>query len=93
VTIRCTPDKRTRRIKFTCQDRGIGIPADDQKQLFNRFYRASNATHQLIPGTGLGLSIVKKIVHDHGGEVRLTSVEGEGTTVVIDLPMTTQDSP
>ncbi len=89
VTIRCTLDKQTRRIQFTCQDRGIGIPASDQKQLFNRFYRASNATHQLIPGTGLGLSIVKKIVHDHGGEVRLTSVEGEGTTVVFDLPLAT----
>lgn len=86
VTIRCTLDKRTRRIKFTCRDCGIGIPADDQERLFTRFYRASNATHQLIPGTGLGLSIVKKIVHDHRGEVRLTSVEGEGTTVVIELP-------
>ena len=87
VTIKCTLDEVASRIRFTCEDRGIGIPIDDQKQLFDRFFRASNATHQLIPGTGLGLSIVKQIVHDHGGQVRLASVEGQGTTVVIDMPL------
>ncbi|MHB8187864.1 MAG: sensor histidine kinase [Dermatophilaceae bacterium] len=87
VTIRCTLDQGARRVLLTCQDRGIGIPADDQGQLFTRFYRASNATDQAIPGTGLGLTIVKQIVEDHGGELRLTSVEGEGTTVVMDLPL------
>ncbi len=87
VTIRCTVDWGARRVLVTCQDRGIGIPAGDQAQLFTRFYRASNATAQAIPGTGLGLTIVKQIVEDHGGELRLTSVEGEGTTVVMELPL------
>ncbi|TFB50264.1 ATP-binding protein [Cryobacterium tagatosivorans] len=87
VTIRCTLDQGAQRVLFTCQDRGIGIPADDQAKIFTRFYRASNATAQAIPGTGLGLAIVKQIVEDHGGELRLTSVEGEGTTVVMDLPL------
>ncbi len=87
MTIGCTLDQGARRVLFTCQDRGIGIPADDQAQLFTRFFRASNATDQAITGTGLGLAIVKQIVEDHGGELRLTSVEGEGTTVVIDLPL------
>ena len=87
VTIRCTVDQDARRVLVTCQDRGIGIPADDQGQLFTRFYRASNAQDQAIPGTGLGLTIVKQIVQDHGGELRLTSVEGEGTTVVMDMPL------
>ncbi len=91
VTIRCTLDQGARRVLFTCQDRGIGIPADDQAQLFTRFYRARNATDQAIPGTGLGLVIVKQVVEDHGGELRLTSVEGEGTTVVIDLPLSAPD--
>ncbi len=91
VTIRCTLDQGARRVLFTCEDNGIGIPADDQEQLFSRFYRASNATDQAIAGTGLGLVIVKQIVEDHGGELRLTSVEGEGTTVVIDLPLSAPD--
>ncbi len=87
VTVRCTLDESTGRIRFSCQDRGIGIPVADQGELFTRFYRASNATERVIPGTGLGLTIVKQIVEDHGGQVRLASVEGEGTTVVIDLPV------
>ena len=87
VTLRCTLDQGTGRVLVTCQDRGIGIPAVDQGQLFTRFYRASNATDQAIPGTGLGLTIVKQIIEDNGGELRLTSVEGEGTTVVMDLPL------
>ena len=87
VTLRCTLDQGAHRVLVTCQDRGIGIPADDQAQLFTRFFRASNATDQAIAGTGLGLAIVKQIVEDHGGELRLTSAEGEGTTVVMDLPL------
>jgi signal transduction histidine kinase/CHASE3 domain sensor protein len=86
VVIRCTLHEGRRRVLVSCQDRGIGIPAEDQAQLFTRFYRASNATAEAIPGTGLGLSIVKQIVEDHDGELRLSSVEGEGTEVVIDLP-------
>ena len=87
VTIRCTVDRGARRVLVTCRDRGIGIPAADQAQLFTRFYRASNAKDQAITGTGLGLAIVKQIVEDHDGELRLTSVEGEGTTVVLELPL------
>ena len=91
VTINCTVDHESRRVLFTCQDRGIGIPTEDQAHLFTRFYRASNAQDQAIPGTGLGLSIVKQIVEDHGGELRLSSVEGEGTTIVMDLPLSGSD--
>ena len=88
VTIRGTLDLGARRVLITCQDHGLGIPADDLADLFTRFFRASNATDQAVPGTGLGLSIVKQIVEDnHGGELRLASVQEEGTTVVIDLPM------
>ena len=87
VTITCTLDEGARRVLLACQDRGIGVPADDQAQLFTRFYRANNAMAQVIPGTGLGLAIVKQIVEDHDGQLRLTSVEGEGTTVTMDLPM------
>jgi two-component system, OmpR family, phosphate regulon sensor histidine kinase PhoR len=74
-------------VRLRCRDSGIGIPAADMPQLFSRFYRAANATTAAIPGTGLGLAIVKTIVEDHGGRLDLTSVEGEGTVVVIDLPL------
>jgi signal transduction histidine kinase len=90
VTITCTLDQGASRVLVTCVDRGMGIPAADQGQLFTRFYRASNAADQAIPGTGLGLTIIKQIVEDHGGELRLTSVEDEGTTVVMDLPLSSQ---
>jgi two-component system, OmpR family, phosphate regulon sensor histidine kinase PhoR len=70
-----------------CRDSGIGIPEADLPQLFSRFYRAGNAASAAIPGTGLGLAIVKTIVEDHGGHLDLSSVEGEGTVVVIELPL------
>ncbi|MBE3073541.1 MAG: GAF domain-containing protein [Actinobacteria bacterium] len=88
VTIGSVLDQEARRVVITCQDRGVGIPAHDQGDLFTRFFRASNARDQEIPGTGLGLSIVKQIVEDyHGGQLRLISVEDEGTTVIMDLPL------
>ena len=87
VIISATQDRDARRVLITCEDHGVGIPAGDLTNLFTRFFRASNATDQAIPGTGLGLSIAKQIVEDHHGELRLSSVEGEGTTVVMDLPM------
>ncbi|MEK7295231.1 MAG: ATP-binding protein [Actinomycetota bacterium] len=89
VTIKCAVDENHHLVRFTCQDRGIGIPVADQEELFTRFFRASNATEKLIPGTGLGLSIVQQIVTAHGGEVQLNSVEGHGTTVTVDLPLAT----
>ncbi|MDQ1536683.1 MAG: hypothetical protein QOE58_1076, partial [Actinomycetota bacterium] len=88
VTIGGTLDVGKRRVLITCQDQGVGIPAQDLADLFTRFFRASNATDQAIPGTGLGLSIAKQIVEDHhGGLLRLTSVEEKGTTVFVDLPL------
>ncbi|MBD7996576.1 GAF domain-containing protein [Arthrobacter sp. Sa2CUA1] len=68
------------------QDTGIGIPAEDQPKLFSRFFRASNATSAAIPGTGLGLAIVQDMVHQHGGQISLTSVVNEGTCVEVLLP-------
>jgi len=64
-------------------DTGIGIPDQDKKDLFSRFFRASNAVRSAVQGTGLGLSIVRTIVANHGGELDLESAEGKGTTVTI----------
>jgi signal transduction histidine kinase len=72
---------------LTVADTGIGIPERDQKELFSRFFRASNAVDRSIPGTGLGLAIVRTIVDNHGGELTVTSQEGNGTTVTARLPL------
>ena len=73
--------------EVTIRDTGIGIPEGDQKRLFEQFFRASNAVRQAIPGTGIGLTIVRSIVANHHGTMDLQSREGEGTTVVIRLPL------
>ncbi len=68
-------------------DTGIGIPADEMDRLFSRFFRATTATKNAIPGVGLGLTISKAIAAAHGGEIRVASTVGEGTTFTLDLPM------
>ncbi|HEX5533370.1 MAG TPA: ATP-binding protein [Actinomycetales bacterium] len=73
-------------VVVTVEDTGIGIPAEDQEQLFDRFFRASNAVRDAVPGTGLGLAIVRGVVQHHGGEVSLRSAAGEGTRVTVRLP-------
>ncbi len=92
VAISCTLDTDRHIVQFICQDNGIGIPESDQSELFTRFFRATNAASLFIPGTGLGLSIVKQIVDQHDGKVKLSSVEGEGTTVIVELPLSTTSS-
>jgi PAS domain S-box-containing protein len=68
-------------------DTGMGIPDAEQDRLFERFFRTSTATAQAIQGTGLGLTISKAIAEAHGGRISFTSVEGEGTTFRIGLPL------
>ncbi len=69
-------------------DTGIGIAAGDVDQLFERFFRARNATDRAIPGTGLGLAICKGIVDAHGGSITVDSEIDVGTTITITLPTT-----
>ena len=69
------------------EDDGVGIPADEQEHLFERFFRSSTATHNAIPGTGLGLTITKAIVERHGGRIEIDSAENAGTTVRVSLPL------
>jgi signal transduction histidine kinase len=74
-------------VRLTVTDSGIGIPERDQKELFTRFFRASNAIERSIPGTGLGLAIVRTIVDNHGGTLTVASREGQGTAVTTRLPL------
>jgi signal transduction histidine kinase len=69
------------------EDTGMGIPADEQEFLFDRFFRASAAGEQAIQGTGLGLSIAQEIAHAHGGRIEFTSRENVGTTFRVKLPL------
>ena len=73
------------RIVLRVTDRGIGIPAQEQAHVFEPFFRASNATH--VCGTGLGLTIVRQAVEALGGTVEMESVEGQGTTFTVTLPL------
>jgi two-component system, OmpR family, phosphate regulon sensor histidine kinase PhoR len=89
VIIRCaSPAGRPDLVEITVSDTGMGIPADDQANLFRRFYRAANASEQAIQGSGLGLAITRSIIQGHGGEITLVSELGAGTHVTISLPTT-----
>jgi PAS domain S-box-containing protein len=66
-------------------DSGIGIPAEEQSQLFERFYRASTATG--TAGSGLGLAISKAIAEAHGGTIRIADSGGSGTRFVVEIPL------
>jgi two-component system, OmpR family, sensor histidine kinase SenX3 len=79
------PDEK--RIVLSVQDHGVGIPADDLKSIFKRFYRVSHRSLMHVKGTGLGLFIVKSIAEKHGGKVFATSDgENEGATITMELP-------
>jgi signal transduction histidine kinase len=67
------------------KDNGIGIPAKDRAQLFERYYRGSNVSG--IVGTGVGLYLVKMVLDLHGGEISVTSTEGEGSDFSVRLPL------
>ena len=73
-------------IRIEVADTGMGIAPDEQDRLFDRFFRTARAQSDAIVGAGLGLAIAKAIVEAHRGHITFTSVEGQGTTFVVDLP-------
>jgi signal transduction histidine kinase len=80
-----TPDEK--RITLSVRDQGVGVPAEELKRIFKRFYRVSNRSQSHVKGTGLGLFIVRAIARKHGGRVFAESEgEGRGTRVVLELP-------
>lgn len=70
-------------IRITVSDSGIGIPEDEQKRIFERFYRVDKSRSKKSGGTGLGLAIVKHVVLTYGGTIRVVSKSGEGTAFII----------
>ena len=73
-------------VEITVSDQGIGITLEEQSRVFERFYRVDPARSRATGGTGLGLAIVKNVCENHGGEVSLWSVPGQGSTFTMKLP-------
>jgi two-component system sensor histidine kinase SenX3 len=80
-------------VEISVVDQGIGIPEEEVERIFERFYRVDPARHRSTGGTGLGLSIVKHVAATHGGDVRVWSVEGQGSTFTLSLPRRDQETP
>jgi len=73
-------------VEIAVTDRGIGIPEEEQQRVFERFYRLDKARSRATGGTGLGLAIVKHVAANHGGEVKLWSRPGTGSTFTLRIP-------
>jgi signal transduction histidine kinase len=75
------------KVLISIHDNGIGIPENEKKNIFTKFFRATNAIKQYANGNGLGLAIIKNIIQQHGGKIDFESEEGKGTTFNILLPI------
>lgn len=87
VVVALGVDAATHVVTVRVTDRGIGIPRQQQAQIFGRFMRADNARAAGIGGTGLGLYLCHALVEQHGGQLWFESMEGEGTTFFVTLPL------
>lgn len=85
VTVSLNSDHQYFYLKVT--DTGIGISEEDQKRVFERFFRVDKARSRETGGTGLGLAITKEIIKKHHGSVKIHSKEGEGTTFTVRIPL------
>ena len=84
VEVSARPDGDS--VEFAVTDFGLGIPARDLDRVFERFYRVDRARSRDTGGTGLGLAIVRHVANNHGGDVSVTSIEGEGSTFSLKIP-------
>jgi signal transduction histidine kinase len=73
------------RVSVAVQDRGIGIPTEEQTEVFKRFVRGADSKARRIAGTGIGLAMVRQIMDAHGGEIQLTSEPGRGSRFTLVL--------
>jgi len=81
-------ERQDKNLLVKIKDSGIGIPVDEQKKIFEKFYRGKDSAAYSATGTGLGLTIVKQVVEAHGGEIRVESEPGKGSRFFVILPMT-----
>ena len=88
-SVRVDAMPRGDRLAIAVSDRGIGIPAAEQRTIFQKFFRGANSREAGIKGTGIGLAMVKHIVAAHRGAIELESAPGEGSRFTILIPMET----
>jgi signal transduction histidine kinase len=79
-------DRGRRVVEIRVADRGPGIPEDEQKHIFDPFFRGQRAVEDQVHGTGLGLNLVKKIVEAHGGTIRVKSEPMKGAEFIVRIP-------
>jgi len=87
VEIAACEDRKANTALLSVRDYGIGIPAHQQGRIFSRFMRADNAHAHNIGGTGLGLYLCRELVERHDGRIWFESVEGQGSTFYVSLPL------
>ncbi len=85
LSIRLSEPDRSK-LEISVRDNGIGIAPEEQRLIFERFYRVDKARSRSMGGTGLGLPIAKWIVESHGGTIRVVSQPGQGATFIVTLP-------
>jgi signal transduction histidine kinase len=79
-------ERDIRNVTVRISDHGIGIPAEDQKRIFERFFKADRSHSRKYDGSGMGLAITKQIVSLHQGDIKVESKVDQGTTFIITLP-------
>ncbi len=80
-------EKVERAVELSISDNGPGIPHEEQTKIFQKFYQIETSFTGQVVGMGLGLSLVKRVVEAHGGDVRVESVFGKGSTFILHLPL------
>ncbi|WP_242692296.1 sensor histidine kinase [Aridibaculum aurantiacum] len=81
--VKVTLQKKNNHVIFSVEDEGAGIAEEEQKKLFEKFYRIGNEATRTTKGTGLGLFLCKMIAKDHNGHISVSSAKGEGTTFTV----------
>jgi signal transduction histidine kinase/DNA-binding response OmpR family regulator len=84
--VEVSSEQRNGMVRISISDSGIGIPADQQRHLFQKFFRVDSSDTREIGGTGLGLALSREIVEAHSGRMGFESVEGAGSTFWLELP-------
>ena len=85
--IKIETSEKKKKLFVSVKDTGIGIPKDEIKLIWDRFYKSDSSRGKDKKGTGLGLAIVKEIIHAHNEHINVISTEGVGTEFIFSIPV------